>query len=111
MSFVARKVLTTEDKLAVALLAAELGEPCAIEKLRPETLHEFFSSLAELHVSIPYATMRLLGRLASDGRSEVRAAAARFPKTPAPKHSSADACSDARETAFFCCFAALLSIS
>jgi HEAT repeat protein len=77
MSFVARKVLTTEDKLAVALLAAELGEPCAIEKLRPETLHEFFSSLAELHVSIPYATMRLLGRLASDGRSEVRAAAAR----------------------------------
>ena len=60
-----------------ALLAAELGEPFDTQRLAPETLRELFSSLDELHVSVPYATLKLLSRLANDGRVEVRAQAAR----------------------------------
>jgi HEAT repeat protein len=73
----ARKELTTEDALAAALLAAELGEPHATDRLRPDVLRELFSSMADLHVSVPYATLKLLARLASDGRTDVRAEAAR----------------------------------
>ena len=72
-----RKELTTEDELCAALLAAEMGEPGATDKLRPQVLTELFSSVAELHVSIPYATLKLLARLCSDPRSDVRAQAAR----------------------------------
>src|SRR5689334_3014162 len=77
MPLLARKNSTSEDPLAAALLAAELGEPCDTQRLRSESLRELFSSMAELHVSVPYATLRLLARLANDGRVEVRAQAAR----------------------------------
>jgi hypothetical protein len=73
----ARKKLTTEDALAAALLAAELGEPCATDRLPAEALRELFASIDELHVSVPYATLKLLARLACDGRSDVRAQTAR----------------------------------
>jgi len=72
-----RKELTTDDELCAALLAAELGEPCPTDRLRGPVLAELFSSVADLHVSIPYATMKLLSRLCSDPRSEIRAQAAR----------------------------------
>ncbi len=75
MSLLARKLSTT-DVLAEALLAAELGQPFASE-LPPEALRELFSSMSELHVSVPYATLKLLSRLATDGRADVRAATAR----------------------------------
>jgi HEAT repeat protein len=77
MPLLARKNSTSEDPLAAALLAAELGEPCDTQRLPSESLRELFSSMAELHVSVPYATLRLLARLANDGRVEVRAQAAR----------------------------------
>jgi HEAT repeats len=76
MPILARKLSTT-DALANALLAAELGEPCDTQRLPPEALRELFSSMQELHVSVPYATLKLLARLASDGRVDVRAQAAR----------------------------------
>jgi hypothetical protein len=76
MPILARKMSTT-DVLAAALLAAELGEPCDTQRLPAEALSELFSSMNELHSSIPFATMRLLSRLASDGRVDVRAQAAR----------------------------------
>jgi hypothetical protein len=72
-----RKELTTDDELCAALLAAELGEPGPTDSLRGPVLAELFSSVADLHVSIPYATMKLLARLCSDHRTEVRAQAAR----------------------------------
>jgi len=77
MPLLARKNSTSEDPLAAALLAAELGEPCDTQRLPSEALRELFSSMADLHVSVPYATLRLLARLANDGRVEVRAQAAR----------------------------------
>jgi HEAT repeat protein len=66
-----------EDPLAAALLAAELGEPGDTQRLPSEALRELFASMSELHVSVPYATLKLLSRLASDGRAEVRAQTAR----------------------------------
>lgn len=77
MAILARKTLTTVDILTEALLAAELGEPYATEKLRPEILRELFAAMPELHVAVPYAALKLVSRLASDGRTEVRAEAAR----------------------------------
>ena len=77
MPLLARNKLTTEDTLAAALLAAELGEPFDAQRLPVEALQELFSSLSELHVSVPYATLKLLSRLANDGRVDVRAQAAR----------------------------------
>src|SRR5579884_2363157 len=76
MSLLARKISTT-DVLAAALLAAELGEPYDTQRIDGEALRELFSSMAELHVSVPFATLRLLGRLANDARVDVRAETAR----------------------------------
>jgi HEAT repeat protein len=55
-----------------ALYAAELREPCDLERLPIDSLRELFQSAAQLRQSIPYATVCLLGRLASDMRVEVR---------------------------------------
>lgn len=77
MALLARTNLTSEDTLAAALLAAEMGEPFDAQRLPLEALHELFSSLEELHVSVPYATLKLLSRLANDGRVDVRAETAR----------------------------------
>lgn len=76
MPLLARK-FSTRDELADALLAAELGEPGDTGGLGRDALDELFASLDDLHISIPYATLRLLGRLASDDRADVRARAAR----------------------------------
>lgn len=72
----ARKTSTT-DALAAALLAAELGEPFDTQRLPAEALRELFTSMNELHVSVPYAALKLLSRLANDGRVDVRAHTAR----------------------------------
>ncbi|MGZ3442933.1 MAG: HEAT repeat domain-containing protein [Polyangia bacterium] len=76
MPMVARKNSTT-DVLAAALLAAELGESFDTQRLPAEVLHELFASLNQLHLSVPYATLKLLSRLASDDRVDVRAQTAR----------------------------------
>ncbi len=73
----ARKNSTSSDPLATALLAAELGESLDTQRLSSDTLCELFTAMSELHVSVPYATLRLLERLCQDGRVDVRAQAAR----------------------------------
>jgi hypothetical protein len=77
MSLLARKVSTMADPLAAALLAAELGDGFDTQRLPSDALRELFTSMSELHVSVPYATLKLLSRLANDGRTEVRAETAR----------------------------------
>lgn len=77
MPLLARKNSTMEDPLAAALLAAELGDGFDAQRLSSDALGELFSSMGELKISVPYATLRLLGRLASDGRVDVRAQTAR----------------------------------
>ena len=62
--------------LAAALCAAELGEPFAFDRA-PEIAPELFSAIAALRVSVPFATLRLLGRLACDDHPDVRAGVAR----------------------------------
>lgn len=69
--------MSTTDALAAALLAAELGEPCDTQRLGADALRELFTSMNELHVSVPYATLKLLSRLANDGRVDVRMQTAR----------------------------------
>jgi hypothetical protein len=76
MPMLARKNSTT-DALAAALLAAELGDPYDTQRLPTEALRELFSSMNELHVSVPYAALKLLSRLANDGRVDVRTQTAR----------------------------------
>jgi len=77
MPILARKKLTTDDPLAAALLAAELSESYDTQRLPSSALRELFSSMNELHVSVPYATLKLLSRLAMDGRVDVRTETAR----------------------------------
>ncbi len=77
MPLLARKNSTMEDPLAAALLAAELGEACDTQRLSSDALGELFASMSDLRVSVPYATLRLLARLANDGRVDVRAQTAR----------------------------------
>ena len=77
MPLLARKNLTSEDPLAAALLAAELGDSYDTQRLPSEALRELFTSMNDLHVSVPYATLKLLSRLANDGRVEVRTETAR----------------------------------
>jgi hypothetical protein len=60
------------DPLSAALLAAELGEPFAYDRLTLAVVSELFDSMAELRISVPYATLNLLGHLAQDLRAEVR---------------------------------------
>lgn len=69
--------LATGDALAEALLAAELDEPADTAALRDLELRELFDNIVDLRVAVPYATLRLLGRLANDGRADVRAETAR----------------------------------
>jgi HEAT repeat protein len=76
MPLLARKS-STEDALAAALLAAELGEPYDPKRLTDAALRELFTSIQELRVSVPYATLKLLARLASDSRPDVRVNTAR----------------------------------
>lgn len=76
MPMLARKNSTT-DVLAAALLAAELGEAFETQRLPTEALRELFSSMTELHVSVPFAALKLLSRLANDGRVDVRTETAR----------------------------------
>jgi hypothetical protein len=76
MALLARRT-ETGDVLAEAILAAELGEPCDPTRLSPEALRELFDAIGELRVAVPYATLRLLGRLGSDPRVEVRSRVAR----------------------------------
>jgi hypothetical protein len=77
MPLLARKKLTTDDPLAAALLAAELGDAYDTQRLPSEALRELYASMNELQVSVPYATLKLLSRLANDGRVDVRADTAR----------------------------------
>ena len=77
MQLLARKDFSSEDRLAEALLAAELGEPGDTQRLPTAVLRELFAAISELHTSLPYATLKLLARLASDGRVDVRADTAR----------------------------------
>jgi hypothetical protein len=77
MLILARKKLTTDDPLAAALLASELGDAYDTQRLPSEALRELYASMGELHVSVPYATLKLLSRLANDGRVDVRAETAR----------------------------------
>ncbi len=77
MLLVARRRSATDDAVAEALLAAELGHTCDTESLSLEALSELFSAIGELRLSVPYATLKLLSRLSSDGRADVRAQTAR----------------------------------
>jgi hypothetical protein len=63
------------DALAAALCAAELGEPTG--PFSVELVTDLFAALPKLERTVPYATLRLLGRLSRDRRAEVRAAVAR----------------------------------
>jgi hypothetical protein len=64
---------TPSAALTGALCAAELGEPCDLARLPVDALHELFAAAPWLRRSVPYATVRLLGRLATDARVDVRA--------------------------------------
>jgi len=65
------------DALTEALCAAEFGEDCDVTSLGGDALRELFASLPQLRVSVPFATVRLLARLATDARIDVRAQTAR----------------------------------
>jgi HEAT repeat protein len=73
-----RATATTDDNegpsaaLARALCAAELDEDRAASGLPIDALRELFQSATALRDSVPYAAVRLLAQLASDGRVEVR---------------------------------------
>jgi hypothetical protein len=64
--------LPPADPLATALCAAELGEPFDLEHAPPSLTRELFQAVPKLRVCVPFATMRLLARLAADDRAEVR---------------------------------------
>ncbi|HEX4513317.1 MAG TPA: hypothetical protein VH054_07265 [Polyangiaceae bacterium] len=60
-----------------ALCAAEFGEPFDLARLPAQALRNLFEAVPQLAVSVPFATERLLARLAADGRVEVRVEAAK----------------------------------
>src|SRR4051812_48690602 len=64
--------LPKTDPLAAALLAAELDEPYPYDRLPLTSITELVESVKTLRVSVPFATIRLLTRLAQDSRAEVR---------------------------------------
>jgi hypothetical protein len=70
--------LRRQDPLAAALLAAEMDEPYAYDRLPITAIVELAESVKTLRVSVPFATLRLLARLAHDERTEVRAQIARL---------------------------------
>lgn len=61
-----------EVDLPSALCAAELGEPVELKRA-PMVMREILRSATKLRASVPYATLKLLERLSSDERSDVRA--------------------------------------
>lgn len=63
------------ERLADALYAAELGEPCDLGD--PALVRELFRAMPQLRVTVPYAALRLVERLTGDLRAEVRLDAAR----------------------------------
>src|SRR6478735_2331905 len=70
--------LQKHDALAAALLAAEMDEPYAYHRLPITAIVELSESVKTLRVSVPFATLRLLARLAEDERAEVRLHIARI---------------------------------
>jgi hypothetical protein len=69
--------LPRRDPLSAALLAAELNEPFDLTQTPPVVFAELFASVKALRASVPFATFRLLSRLASDTRDLLREGAAR----------------------------------
>jgi hypothetical protein len=67
------RAATPPEPLIEALCAAELGEPCDLSRIPSDALHELFAQAPRLRRSVPFAAVRLLGRLATDGRADVRA--------------------------------------
>lgn len=65
------------DWLAAALCAAELGEPFDLGAAPRSLAFDLLAAIPELRVSVPYATLRLLSRFATDDRTDVRAGVAR----------------------------------
>ena len=59
-----------------ALCAAEFGESFDLSRLPPNALQDLFAAVPQLQVSVPFATLRLLARLATDTRVDVRMEAA-----------------------------------
>jgi HEAT repeats len=60
-----------------ALCAAEFGESFDLARLPPQTLKDLFAAVPQLAVSVPFAMVRLLARLATDARVDVRMEAAK----------------------------------
>jgi hypothetical protein len=73
----ATAVPAANDPLAAALCTAELGEPFDLDHASTELLRELFAAVPKLRVCVPFATLRLLARLAGDPRAEVRLGVAR----------------------------------
>jgi HEAT repeats len=65
------------DLMAAALCAAELNEPFDLVHTPSVMLAELFREVPRLRALVPYATFRLLARLANDPRDELRAGVAR----------------------------------
>ena len=63
--------------MAAALCAAELNEPFDLQHTPSVMLAELFIAVHRLRDLVPYATFRLLGRLAGDSREELRVGVAR----------------------------------
>ena len=70
-------VPTRRDVLSSALCAAELNEPFDLDHTPSVVWTELFGSVEILRALVPCATLRLIGRLASDERDEIRVGAAR----------------------------------
>ena len=69
--------LTRPDALALALCAAELNEPFDLVHTPASALAELFGAVGQLRAIVPFATVRLLARLSSDERDEIRVGVAR----------------------------------
>lgn len=65
------------DPLASALVAAELEAPLDFARFPPSFLRELFQSAPQLSERVPYAAIRLLGRVASACGPEIRIEVAR----------------------------------
>jgi hypothetical protein len=65
-----------DDPLSCALVAAEIGEPFDLARA-PSLIDELLAAVPALRACVPYATVRLVARLARDERADVRARVAR----------------------------------
>jgi HEAT repeat protein len=70
-------IAAAEDGLTAALYAAELGHPFDPGQTPSAVLVDLFAAIPKLRRNVPYATLRLLERLAGHPRREVRAHVAR----------------------------------